>query len=1312
MIDTLGRTIVQKTVNGSQTYYDVLISQGSSSNPQERSRYTVTTSSINVDTAFGQSGVTEFSGTITVISSIGLPDGSSYSFTYDTGTTPGFYGLLSSLTLPETGQITYAFTTFQDAYGTRNRWLSSRTLAGGTWTTTPSVISTCSPGTSGCQQQMLFTKPSNDQFVYTFTINNGAWNTGTSFYNGSASGGTLLRSVSTDYDFSNACPLSCSGNAGDAYIRPIRVTTSEPVPNQTVSKKTEFSYDSIYNGSITSAKEWAYYVGTPPSTPDHETDTNYVTSSNYTTKDIRSAVSSLTIKSGSGTQLSQTNFTYDSTALTSVTGVVQHDDTNYGTSNTVRGNSTVIQKWVSGSTYLSTTMTYDTTGQVLQIQNPRGYSRLYSYADIYFLDNGSNPPLSYSASQPTNAFVTDVQLVNSQNSAHIGFGYYFNTGKRAFERDENLARVYHHFIDPLDRQTHVYDRLLLNGTRGWTLTNYESQLQWGIYTAISDTTPSTSCTHCRHDQLDFDNWGRGTISNNIMNDPDGTTYVHTVYGPVGRVASVSNPYRSTSDPTYGLDSYTYDGLDRLTKTTHQDSNTQLTDYGSAVISGGGIGTQLCSASTYGIGFPTLTVDEAGKLSQAWTDAFGRTIEADEPDSSSRLTLGTCYSYDGLGNQLMVVQGSQTRSYIYDGLSRLMSATEPESGTTTRSYTNSSGGLCSGSEKDVCRLTDARGVVTTFTYDSINRLTGRSYSDGTANVTYHYDQTTFNGLTIQYGGGRRTGMVDGSGQTAWSYDPAGHIVAEQRTIAGITKTISYTYNLDGSIASVTYPSGRIVSYTYGNAQRPTSAVDTSNGINYATSATYAPQGALSNVVFGKSSGFNGLSGSSTYNNRLQLTSDVASSTNGTVRSVAYNYDVGGGSNNGSVASVTNNLDTGRTETLSYDSMNRLSSAESQATSGSDCWGQSLGYDRYGNLTNATVTQCSAPALNLTINNNNQIADSPVTYDAAGNMTNDGISTYSYDAEHRPTAANGISYVYDGDNWRVEKSGGPLYWDGVACGQDLLAESDTAGNITEEFVYFYNSRIARRDVSTGNVYYYLSDQIDSSRVMTDSNGVTQWESDYYPFGGERTITTNVANSFKFTGKERDSESSLDYSFRRMYSSQYGRWMSTDPISGKVGEPQSNNRYTYVINNPPNLKDPNGLFVIPICISFTIPCSYPPNKYLCTYYRDLTLFGDACDRLYAPIAYGVCRFAGTSCFENCYRACLIQGDKACRQRYPALRQCVQRSFCREAANHAACIPKCGPSILGGTTFHECFFIPEPDFCDSPDEFFGCSDDFIEWP
>ncbi len=496
------------------------------------------------------------------------------------------------------------------------------------------------------------------------------------------------------------------------------------------------------------------------------------------------------------------------------------------------------------------------------------------------------------------------------------------------------------------------------------------------------------------------------------------------------------------------------------------------------------------------------------------------------------------------------------------------STTPEGGTTNYYYTTSGGALCANNQKLACRKTDGRGITTTYTYDGADRLTGKSYSNGDASVTYYYDQNSYNGLTITNGKGQRTGMSDGSGKTAWSYDKMGRTTAEERTIGTVTKTMSYGYELDGSLASITYPSGRVVSYTYGGDSRPISAVDSADSINYATSATYAPPGGLASLVNGQvSGGFAGITTSNSYSNRLLPTALSASSSNGTALSLSYTYFA-----NGNVNVETNGRDNGRSVTYAYDALNRVSTATSQATSGSDCWGQSFGYDRYANLTTANVTQCTAPMLSLSVNANNQITNSGFNYDAAGDLTGDGSYTYTWNGEQHLKSAANVTYTYDGDLRRVEKSSGTLYWYCAVCGQ-VLAESDSSGNLTSEYAFFNKQRIARRDVSSGNVYYLFRDRLGSYRTVTDSTGHVQGESDYYAFGGERVISGTVTDNFRFAGMEWDSEDALNHTLYRQYTPAEGRWETPDPKSGCVNFPQGQNLYGYVRDNPTNRVDPNG-------------------------------------------------------------------------------------------------------------------------------------------
>ena len=654
--------------------------------------------------------------------------------------------------------------------------------------------------------------------------------------------------------------------------------------------------------------------------------------------------------------------------------------------------------------------------------------------------------------------------------------------------------------------------------------------------------------------------------------------VNTAYDVMGRVASRTNPFPAGGTPG-ALTSYSYDALGRATVVTLPDNQTVQTSYN---------GTSV-----------TVT-DQVTRKIQRISDGLGRLITVNEQDiSNGQLTQATSYSYNYLDRLTEVNQGGQFRKYKYDAIGRLLFEKIPEQtptiadGGVPNQWTT---GYTYTIFDEVYQQTDARGVISTFTYDGLNRVTQVSYNTvsgvstaPTVSYVYDYDSTygtAADGMVVRVN-------VGTDYQERYTFDSSFQVASTIHTIGSRTYTTSCTRNQASQPTQWTYPSSRAINVSHDSIGRVTGILEGGNGPTWLSSVTYNNIGQMTADALG-----NGVTEHYGYDaNRMQLTSQKAGTASPYTNrmDLTYSYSatsgqMGSGStagNAGQLMSISGTIN-GTTEsaTYTYDNLGRL--VTSNQTSNGSTAQRRFAYDRWGNRTGVwDATSGGNQIQSIVLQGSggiptNQIASVTAgstlnyTYDAAGNVTNDGVHSYTYDSENRLVSVDGgstASYAYDYQNRRYKKTVGSAVTHYVWQGSQVLAEHNgSTGAVLIDYVYSGIRMIAK--VASGTTSYFLNDRLSARLTLNTSGGVVGRQA-HLAFG-EDFGESGTQEKHHFTSYERDGESGTDYAVNRQYSERVGRFMRVDPVKGSIRTPQSLNGYAYVRNNPVDLIDPRGLEV----------------------------------------------------------------------------------------------------------------------------------------
>ena len=642
------------------------------------------------------------------------------------------------------------------------------------------------------------------------------------------------------------------------------------------------------------------------------------------------------------------------------------------------------------------------------------------------------------------------------------------------------------------------------------------------------------------------------------------------------------------------------------------------------------------ATSYSGNSVTAT-DQTGRARKSVSDALGRLVEVYEDPSG--LNYQTTYYYDVLDNLVKVTQGSQQRFFMYDSLKRLIRARNPEQNTRpslslsdpVSGNSNWSAAYQYDVNGNLTQKTDARGVVSTYVYDALNRNTTIDHSDTTGispDVKRFYDGAT-NGKTrlwYTYSGGDFSTGSEVDHTSIDSYDALGRPLVQRQLFKlngawSPTYQMSRSYNRAGAITAQTYPSGRTVAYTYDAAGRTSAFTgNLGDGVQrtFATGIVYSQWGALGREQFGTNAP---VYHKVHYNVRGQLFDVRASNVNdewggelgALVNYYSTNWAHGGSGpdNNGNVLmsqTIVNNFYV--EDRYSYDQLNRLTAVHEYENGAAPAGNQLYSYDRWGNR---TINTSSTLGVNkeFAVNAATNRIGVPVgysgvmTYDDAGNLTTDTYSGYGdsvYNADNNMIRAQdsygGWShYTYNADGLRVRrKINNQETWQIYGFEGELVAEYAANGSAaTPKTEYGYrNGQLLITAAANANIKWFVADHLGTPRMIIDHTGTLAniKRHDYLPFGEELlsgTAGRGPGNGYagvndvrqQFTSKERDVETGLDYFGARCYSSMQGRFTNVDPAleSASGTNPQSWNRYAHVFNSPLRYVDPFGLWAYSI-------------------------------------------------------------------------------------------------------------------------------------
>jgi RHS repeat-associated protein len=616
------------------------------------------------------------------------------------------------------------------------------------------------------------------------------------------------------------------------------------------------------------------------------------------------------------------------------------------------------------------------------------------------------------------------------------------------------------------------------------------------------------------------------------------TRVLTEYDELGRVKRKSRPFFVSGGTPQWAVTTSYDPLGRPLVETFTDNTTLTHSYSG------------------------LTTVDSNALNQTKTtikNSQGQVVSITDADTKT-----ATFGYDPFGNLARAVDpAGNVASNSYDRRGRKIATQDPDMGAWTYSY---------NVLDQLVSQTDAKNQTTTLSYDLLGRATQRVEPDGISTWTY---DTAVKGI-----GKLATASTTGGYAREHSYDALGRPSATQIAIDGVSHTTTTSYDAVSRVSGISYPSGLNVTYSYNALGYQTQLKNSATNEVYWTANARDAEGRLIQQTSG-----NGVVTTQTYDTLTGRLANIRAGTGNAVQDFGFGYDL--------IGNLTSRIDTntGLSETLTYDSLNRLKTA----TVGLNV-AKTFTYDTIGNIVSKSdVGTYTYPAPGQAFPHAvSSIAGSVIntsfTYDANGNLIGGNGLTYAYASFNKPTqitrGTTTVSFDHDPEHQRFKQiAPGKTTLYLTAGGIMTEKVTGTGGAITWNNYLFVAGKMVgmRVERSSGEIdtRYFHRDHLGSVAIITNETGAVVERLSYDAWGKRRqpngqddpagSVTSETTRGF--TGHEQLDDVGLIHMNGRVYDPLLARFGTPDPMTESPFSTQGWNRYSYVGNSPLNFTDPSG-------------------------------------------------------------------------------------------------------------------------------------------